>query len=203
MMLQDPQVAILMSTYNGSKYLRDQINSIINQTYKNWHLYIRDDGSSDNTIGILKEYTKLDKRITIFTGEKNIGVFRSFMKLLQNIDSDFFMFSDQDDVWLKDKIKLTLDNMIKQDNNVPVCVYTNYQPVDRTLSKNVGAKLNYISNDFTDLIFTNYVTGCTMMINNCLKSKIDFDNLNYTYIYMHDWWLALIASEFGELVFVN
>ena len=95
------KVAILMSTYNGEKYLTEQIESIQKQTNNNWHLYIRDDGSTDKTPIILSDFAKYDKRITFFNREHicNLGVVKSFMNLLANIDADFYMFSDQDDVW--------------------------------------------------------------------------------------------------------
>ena len=94
-----------MSTYNGEKYIRMQLDSILGQTYENLCLLIRDDGSTDRTVSILEEYAKRDNRITYYTG-KNIGVIQSFLELLRNSSEEagYYAFADQDDVWLPEKI---------------------------------------------------------------------------------------------------
>lgn len=106
----EKKVAILMSTYNAAPFLKEQVNSIIKQTYTNWKLVIRDDGSTDSTPLMIEEFTKKDNRISFINKEsqKNIGVIRSFFSLLENVDADFFMFCDQDDVWLQSKVKMSL-----------------------------------------------------------------------------------------------
>lgn len=111
------QVAILMSTYNGEKYLDAQIKSIINQTNPHWHLYIRDDGSRDRTPQIIQKYVRQDNRISWLNPDHvvNRGVTRSFMELLQQTTADFYMFCDQDDVWLPNKIQVTLNKMLQGD----------------------------------------------------------------------------------------
>lgn len=202
--MEYPKVAILMSTYNGEKYLDEQILSIINQTYKNWHLYIRDDGSSDNTINIIRKYTRRDKRISLYNDHENVGVVKSFMILLRNTNANYYMFSDQDDYWLNDKVEATMHKALKYENTVPMCIYTNYKPVDRELNSISREKgLEFVSNNFLDIIFTNYVTGCTLMLNNELKSLIKFETLNYNKVYMHDWWIAMIAAKFGKLIYLD
>ena len=113
-MNQDKTIEILMATYNGEKYISEQINSIINQTYKNWKLLIRDDGSKDETLEILKEYEKKDKRINILRDTKgNLGFVKNFEELLKNSSEEFIMFSDQDDYWLENKIELYINELIK------------------------------------------------------------------------------------------
>ena len=104
------RVSILLSAYNGSKYIKEQLDSIFNQTYKNIEIIVRDDGSSDNTIEILKSYNikPIDTKI-------NLGAMGSFEELLkyalQNSNSDYFMFCDQDDVWDTKKVEKTLAKM--------------------------------------------------------------------------------------------
>lgn len=94
------KVIVLMSTYNGEKYLKEQIDSILNQVKVEVFLMIRDDGSSDNTIAILKEYERQNRNIKIIKG-KNIGVGNSFMQLLYNsAEAEYYAFADQDDVWV-------------------------------------------------------------------------------------------------------
>ena len=107
-------IAILLSTYNGSKYLREQLNSIIDQTVKDWILYVRDDGSTDETIDIIKEYVSLYPNINYIEDIQNLGSARSFMKLLSLVEADHYMFCDQDDVWLPTKIEVSLMEMKKQ-----------------------------------------------------------------------------------------
>lgn len=199
-----PAIAVLMSTYNGEDYLAQQIESIQNQSYKDWRLFIRDDGSNDDTVKIIEEYQRKDRRIQLINQGhiKNVGVVRSFFELLENVDADFYMFSDQDDYWLPDKIKVTLEAMQKYNFDLPNCIYTNLQIVDKELNGNeILLKRNWQA--FTNVLFTNNVYGCTMMINDSLKRMIDFKQLNYQRIYMHDWWLALIAAEFGNLHFID
>ena len=95
------KIDILMATYNGEKYLREQIDSILNQTFKDFNLIICDDCSKDSTWQILEEYQKKDSRIKIIKNEKNLGYNKNFEKLLSFVKSDYFMLSDQDDFWLE------------------------------------------------------------------------------------------------------
>lgn len=202
--MNENTVAILMSTYNGAKYLKDQLQSIINQSYSNWHLYIRDDGSSDETVEIIKSYAKKDSRISIIHDTLgNIGSVRSFFYLLEQVDSNFYMFSDQDDYWKQDKIQKSII-LLKQHNHKrkPICVYTNLQIVDDNLEGN-ELLLTKTWQDFSKLFFTNNLYGCTMLFNNFLKEKIKFDQLNYDNIYVHDWWLALVCAIFGEIYYLD
>ena len=94
----EEKIDILLATYNGEKYLKEQIESILNQTYKNIHLIISDDNSQDKTREILKEYKNVDDRVTVYFQEKNLGYVRNFEFLLKQVESDYYMLSDQDDV---------------------------------------------------------------------------------------------------------
>lgn len=198
------KVAILMSTYNGEKYLTEQIESIQKQTNNNWHLYIRDDGSTDKTPIILSEFTKYDKRITFFNREHicNLGVVKSFMNLLANIDADFYMFADQDDVWKKDKIQRAL-TLIKKEKylEIPICLHTELQIVNNNLEIIELMKRGRVWSDFQHFLFGNCVTGCTVMINQKLKEKLRINSVNWDKVAMHDWWFAEIAAAFGKVIY--
>lgn len=199
------KIAILMSTYNGEQYLSTQLQSIIDQDNNEWHLYIRDDGSSDKTCDIIRKFANENNSITFLNDGRiqNIGVAQSFMNLLENVNADFYMFSDQDDFWKKDKVTKTVDFMQTFDyKNQPIAVYTNLQVVDDKL---IGDKalLNHNWQDFLALLFTNNAYGCTMMINNQLKKLINFKKLNFQNIYMHDWWLVLVAAAFGKVGYLD
>ena len=104
-----------MATYNGEKYLYEQIESILNQSYKNWILLIRDDKSEDSTVSIIEEYEKKDSRIRLLRDRKgNLGFVKNFEELLKNSQEEFIMFSDQDDYWEKDKIKNYIEILQKR-----------------------------------------------------------------------------------------
>lgn len=199
------KVAILLSTYNGEKYLEQLIESICNQSFTNWNLYIRDDGSKDNTIKIINKYLEKDKRIKFINQKKvrNLGVVRSFFELFQEVDADFYMFSDQDDFWLPNKVEKTINRMLSLEyNQEPICVYTNLRVVDQNLNGN-ELLLNRGWQKFTELLFTNNVYGCTMMVNHKVKELVKFDKIDYDNIFMHDWWLTLLAAAFGTVSFIN
>lgn len=123
--MNNSPVAVLMSTYNGEKYLVEQINSILNQSYQNIHLFIRDDGSTDNTRHILDQFMG-NPKITVILGTKNVGYKNSFLYLLKTIvntydEYQYFSFSDQDDIWMKEKISTSIKNL--EINNNPYRVY--------------------------------------------------------------------------------
>lgn len=199
-------IAILMSTYNGAQFIKEQLNSVINQEYTEWQLFIRDDGSSDATINIVLDYLDKDKRINLIdsSNPQNIGVKKSFLKLLNLVDSDIYMFCDQDDIWLPTKIGDTLQKFqnIESSTKQPTLVHTDLTVVDykgKVIIENLKRK--NINDDFQRLILSNDVTGCTVMINKalrniCLADKTDF-------FVMHDWWLALIASSLGNIGYLT
>lgn len=199
------KVAILLSTYNGEKYLGEQIDSIKKQTFSDWKLFIRDDGSNDGTVALIKKYAAEDARIRFINEEQveNVGgVTRSFFSLLENAQADYYMFCDQDDFWLPQKIAATLEKMEEMHARTPQkphLVHTNYKAVDRKL--NLLGELNYDEqkHDLATIVFFNNVTGCTTMIDDNLKKLACQADLNKVMI--HDQWVALIASALGEMYY--
>ena len=136
-MNQDKIIEILMATYNGEKYISEQIDSIINQTCKNWKLLIRDDGSQDKTLEILEEYEKRDERINILRDIKgNLGFVKNFEELLKNSSEEFIMFSDQDDYWLENKLEVysnELNKFSKEELEKPLLLHSNSFICDENL----------------------------------------------------------------------
>ena len=124
------QIDILMATYNGEKYLREQIESILNQTYSNIRLIISDDCSKDKTREIIKEYEQKDNRIIAYFQENNLGYAKNFEFLLTKVENDFYMLSDQDDYWLPEKVEKTF-NRLKETN--ADLVFTDLEVVDENL----------------------------------------------------------------------
>lgn len=202
---------ILLSTYDGANHLEDQINSVINQDYASWSLLIRDDGSADSTVKIISDFAHKDGRITILEiDRKNIGPASSFMQMLAHSASDYFMFADQDDVWLPDKIKKTMaamqDAEKRYGSSTPLLVHTDLKVVDEGLQPIADSFWNYqhlspkLGSYLNRLLAKNVVTGCTVMINRALadlSTPIPDDAT------MHDWWLALVAATFGKVVYLD
>ena len=190
------QIAIILCTYNGAQYLSEQLESIIKQTFSNWTLYIRDDGSTDNTIEIIHNYLLLDNRIIFCEKlEKHIGPQKGFIGMLECVESELYMFCDQDDVWLPTKIQLSVDvyNDIYVKNPCkPIVVHTDVAVVDENLavlesSHWLSCRLNPDElKNYNYLAICCYTQGNTMLFNNEAK-KISFP---YSGEFMHDWWIS-------------
>ena len=133
-MIENKRIDILMATYNGEKYLVEQLDSIINQTYRNWNLLIRDDNSTDKTLEIIQNYHKKDKRIKILKDNKgNLGIVRNFEELLKSSESEFIMFSDQDDIWVENKLDMYL-KMIEKIKNKGFMIHSDAILFDKNKS---------------------------------------------------------------------
>ena len=204
-------VDILLAVYNGEKYLKEQLNSIINQTYQDFNIIIRDDGSTDDSFDIIKEFTLLyPEKIKIVEGKPSGSAKNNFFELMNHTNSDYIMFCDQDDVWLKNKIELTLSKMKEFENthgkHTPLLCHTDLKVVDENLNTIHPSfykmqKFNISKTSLNYAMVQNIVTGCTIMIN---KPLLDIaKGTNSENIIMHDWWLFLIASAFGKVEAIN
>ncbi|AXJ12709.1 glycosyltransferase family 2 protein [Streptococcus pluranimalium] len=199
------KVNIVMSTYNGEKYLADQIKSIQSQTFEDWQLLIRDDGSSDNTPSIIRDMAKKDDRIHFINDgqNENYGVIKSFYHLVKYDSSDYYFFSDQDDVWLPEKIEVTLKRAQIESSDNPLLVYTDLKVVNEDLEvlqeSMIKSQSHHANTELVQELTENTVTGGTMMINKALADKWQvYDNL-----LMHDWYLALLAASLGKLIYID
>lgn len=199
------KVNILMSTYNGQKFLAEQIRSIQEQSYTDWTLFIRDDGSSDNTKEILKDFEHQDSRIHLIDSDKsdNLGVIKSFHKLVNHDRADYYFFSDQDDVWLPNKLELSLKEAQNYLADLPLMVYMDLKVVNQDLEimteSMVKFQSHHANTELVQELTENTVTGGVAMINHALAEMWqETDD-----ILMHDWYLALLASAFGNLVFID
>lgn len=197
---------ILMSTYNGAKYIREQMDSLLEQDCEAkgtaaFCIIVRDDGSSDGTQDILEEYAgRYPKKISWYQGE-NHGVIRSFFELLQKAGaSDYYAFCDQDDYWMPDKMSHAVETLqtMKKDGPVLYCcrprlVDQNLQPLESEI------KRPPMRPDFRNAMIENIVTGCTAVFDQTLRDMIVKELPEFTV--MHDWWLYLTASCFGEIYY--
>lgn len=204
------KIAILMATYNGEKYICQQIDSILSQTCKDWELYIHDDGSTDNTIAAVESYVeKYPDKIHLIDGKSTGGAKYNFFYMFGQVEAPYYMTCDQDDVWLEKKIELTYDKMltIEDKADIPCLVYTELRVVDSELNTIADTMSEYQSLDchkrtINQFILQNSVTGCTMMVNRALRDKmLRITNIDNTI--MHDWWAALVAAQFGKTAFID
>lgn len=203
------KVEILLATYNGEQYLREQLESILSQDYDNWIIRVCDDASSDSTYNILKEYQGQYPHKFILT--KNRVRFgsakKNFMQLIRSSTCDYVMCCDQDDVWLPNKISVTINEMKKNEQeDMPVLVHTDLKVVDsnlQVLSESFFEHSNFRKEfKLHDILIQNFVTGCTMMMNRpmvtLMSRVVDCDN-----ILMHDWVASVLATSTGKVAFVD
>lgn len=201
------KVDILLATYNGEKYLKEQLDSILNQTYLNFRLLISDDCSTDNTKKILEEYRKNDNRIELYYQKENLGVIKNFEFLLKKVENNYYMFADQDDIWKKNKIEKSIKKI--QDENCDL-VYSDLEVVDENLNikyesywklKGFYKKIKKYNN-FESLYLNNFITGCTIISKKELINKV-LPLPNISKYVLHDYWLALIISQYGKISYIE
>lgn len=202
-------IDILLSTYNSENYLMQQIESFHNQTYTDWRLIIRDDGSTDGTLEMLNNLESDYKdKIIVHRGE-NIGTIKSFEWLLAHSDAEYTMFSDHDDVWMNNKIEDTLLKMTELESNFPekpLLVFTNLRVVDANLNLVAESFWKYsrldvrLCSGFNYLGVCNCVNACTMLINAAArKICLPFSDRAK----MHDSWIALSVCKYGMIAYVD
>lgn len=204
-MYNTDQNAVLLATYNGERYLREQLDSLFEQTNQNWHLFVHDDGSSDQTATIIQNYQmRFPDRITILSGLATGNSRDNFFYLLSQVQAPYYFFCDQDDIWLPKKIEKTVQRMKEfEEKELPCLVFTDLKVVDESLNciadkMEQYQKLNYKDLSFKQLMVQAAVTGCTMMINRKLRNKMLLCR-GHEDIIMHDWWASMIAAKFGKI----
>lgn len=193
-----------MSTYNGEKYIGEQLDSIREQNYKDIKIFIRDDGSRDNTKKIIEEYNK--KFPELFHDvlyEENCGAKKSFMKLIEKapLNYKYFAFSDQDDIWKNDKIKKAVES-IEKIEEFPTLYFSNYDIVDENLKY---YRKGFINEKFAytlqNAVIQTMGLGCTMVFNKKMMEIIRRKKINVDNIIMHDYWLYLLGTVFGKIIY--
>lgn len=201
-------VVILMATYNGEKFIEKQLDSIINQTYKKWNLFIHDDGSTDNTKEILKKYKNEypDKINIIEDGKRFKSPKKNFFylaKIAKKERFDYILFCDQDDIWKDNKIEVLLKSVEKENKDIPIVIHSDSRLIDSrdnelSSSFDYSANLNKSRNDFFSIAIWNVAQGCSMLIN---RKCLDYIDIDLEMIEMHDWWFCIIAAMFGKILY--
>ena len=208
---RDDSLQILLGTYDGETYLTELLDSIVAQTHRGWSLTVRDDGSRDGTLAIAQDYARHHPERIVVTGRQSPSgsAARNFLELVAASTARYVMLADQDDVWLPDKIEVTLAAMrdleARLGPGVPALVHTDLTVTDADLhvierSMVRSQALDGDESRLGALVTQNPVTGCTVMVNRALADLVDppFDG-----VAMHDWWLAVLAAAFGGLGFVD
>lgn len=207
------KIEVLMAVYNGSAYIREQIDSILNQTYENWHLTISDDGSTDGTDLIADEYAaKYPEQITrVYSGVRFGNARDHFMWLSENCTSRYMLYSDQDDVFNPEKMSRLMDAMQNAERqwgrDLPILVFSDQTVVDEKLNVIEPSlmrcqKQAFDSFDYHALLIQNVVTGGAMMVNRPLCS-LAVQCRSRERIIMHDWWMAATAARFGKIIYLD
>ncbi len=194
------KVTILMSTYNGEKYLSEQLESIFAQSYPNISILVRDDESSDKTQEILRKYAN-EGKLNWYTG-KNLGCAKSFWHLLCNCEqADYYAFCDQDDVWDSDKIKIAVEMLNKENKDIPLL----YCGKVRATDKDLNFKYEFLDEnfpiDYPHSLVRNIAPGCSYVFNDKLREILKQYDCNKYGIDIHDWMVYRIAACFGKVIF--
>lgn len=194
-------VQVLLSSYNGEKYIAEQIDSLLAQTHPSVDIFIRDDGSSDNTKSILKTYLR-HGNIKVLWGS-NKGVIPSFFELLSKASdqADYVAFCDQDDYWKRDKIEAALRQLEHIPEDTP-CLYCGRVELVNEKLEHVGMyPLRKKGPSFENAIIQNIATGCTIVMNQAARKKILEKVPQYKNVIMHDWWFYLVIAAFGKVIY--
>ena len=206
-------IEILLASYNGEAYIREQIDSILNQTDECWHLTVSDDGSMDQTAEILDDYVRRypNKIARVCSGRKYGHARDHFMWLIQQCEAEYIVPCDQDDFWYGDKIKKFRDLMQRMESThgaeTPILIFSDQTPADAKLQP-LCDSLMKMQKQYTDeidwraLVFQNIVTGGACMFNRAL-AKLACRCEDVSQMIMHDWWLAIVAARFGEVAYLD
>lgn len=206
MMNTNKSIAILLATYNGAKYIEEQINSLFAQTLQGWTLYVHDDGSKDDTREILTRLASEHSEIRLLDYPSQGGAKKNFFSLLERVEADYYFFCDQDDCWLPEKMQKTMQRMTElesQNEGKPVVVHTDLYVADDNLNIVNESFLAYsgihpeILTTFSLAGVSGLVTGCTMCFNAKAKETMVRP---YDRALMHDEWITLSTLRIGGIV---
>ena len=195
------KLIVLMSTYNGEKYIREQLDSLLRQTLKPDLIYIRDDGSKDDTMAILEEYASEYSFIKYYNG-KNKGPAKSFWELICNCEkADYYALCDQDDVWFEDKLETAVDALEKEDHSIPLLYCSKFTLTDGKLNpidSNVSSLYNF--SDFPHALLYHTAPGCTFVFNHEARKKVMQYDVEKEYCLIHDAIIHKVVTMFGKMV---
>ena len=193
-----PLVSIAMATYNGEKFLKEQIDSLLNQSYKNIEIVIVDDCSKDNTVNIVKEYQQQIANIKLLVNEKNVGVSKTFEKAIENSNGEFIALCDQDDIWMLEKIETLMSAVGKED-----AYYSNSLLVDEA-----GNSMNI---EFKSIMkMQSYYSGAPFLLSNCVPGHTILVKTSFVKTLLpipantlFDLWIGFAAAATNGIKFID
>jgi len=200
-------IDVLMAVYNNADFISAQLQSLIDQSYSNFRIIIRDDSSTDDSVLLIEEFSlKHPGKIVLIRGSENLGASGNFSALMQEASAHYIMFCDADDIWLPEKIEQSLALMKENERvhgvGIPLLIHGDLFVVDKSLKlldssfwKYAGMHSGH-AGFFNRMLVQNVVTGCTMLIN---RSLLELACPIPERAIMHDWWIALVASAFGKI----
>lgn len=194
-------IQILLSTFNGEKYLKEQLNSFFKmEGFEFCKVLIRDDGSTDKTKDILKQYEK-QNQFEIVYGE-NIGITNSYLWLMEHSDAscEYFAMSDQDDIWLPNKIMDAVSKICQYNSEKPILLATRSHIVDANLKPIADSPIPKRGISFYNAMVQNVLPGHTQVMNRTLLQLITRRGLSDVHVI--DWWFYLVASALGNVIFL-
>ena len=204
--IETPTIQVLLATYNGAAYVEEQLQSVLEQSFRDFEILVADDGSTDDTIQLIEKFQVLHpKRIRIVFRSRVAGAARNFMRLTKVCTAPYVMYCDQDDVWHADKIQRLLDACRTEEATrpeTPVLVHSDLTVVDSSLQVINRSMFDYQHIDpacvgVGQLALNSVVTGCSLLMNRQLALLIANDDPDS--MAMHDWWISLAAAGFGSI----
>jgi len=198
------KLVVLMSTYNGEKYLREQLDSLLNQALRPTKILIRDDSSKDDTVNLLEEYSSKYPFIEYYCG-KNLGPGKSFFELINKCDNyDYYALCDQDDFWFKDKLSTAVNMLEKEDKSIPLLYAGRFILTDEKLSPlDSNMSKLYSFNDFAHSLIYHSAPGCTFVFNNEARKQIIKYDSEKEYFVIHDAIIHKVVTMFGKMILDN
>lgn len=203
--MKTPLVSISLCTYNGKNFIREQIDSILQQSVKPDEIVIVDDCSTDGTLQILEIYAGEHENIKLYPLAENVGAIQAFKKAISLTNHPYIFLADQDDIWNPHKIEKMLSRAASFSQTLPLVIYSDLEMINeegKTIYPSFWemSDLSPARANFKNLMFSNVVTGSACMINDKMKEEI---KLTPEGVLMHDHWIALIAYGFGQYVYTE
>ncbi|MBQ6559507.1 MAG: glycosyltransferase family 2 protein [Erysipelotrichaceae bacterium] len=195
------KLTVLMSTYNGEKYLAQQLDSLLNQTLKPDRILIRDDGSNDGTIDILEAYSEKNKCISYYRGN-NLGAGRSFWELIKTCEeADYYALCDQDDVWMPEKLEKAIAALKQEDEDQALLYCSKFTLTDENLNP-IDSKVSSLYNfsDFPHALLYHTAPGCTFVFNHAAREKLLPYDVDQEYFVIHDALIHKVVTMFGRMI---
>lgn len=213
MAINQNKAVIMMTTYNGAKYVEEQLNSLENQTFQNWDLYISDDGSSDRTLQILEKYRSQDDRIKkILHHSNNHGAFNNFYNVINYVKSisnehyKYFFYCDQDDIWVNEKMSTEIE-YLKREQQPTLCYsdleFITVDGMDTNKRMSDSTNIDVTKNPYNLFFSSRYIWGTTMAHNRLLWEQIYVDKNTEKYNISHDNYIGKYAAVLGKIKFIN